>query len=161
MEWVEQASTTRENIKVSVDKAKSLNETRKDLPVIQEEAAKGVRPFQSVAFQPIQGVNTFEAEFTAKGDDLIFHFWPWGYHGADRAGSPRLPTFPKTFESVLKDVFAKTFPHSPTIEREYDADVGAWFVRVVNGATNHFHFQLCVKAASDLHVALGGTLEQG
>ncbi len=159
MNWVEQKSQTRENVEVTEAKAKLLNEAKKELPVVQKEADGGVRPFQAIAFTPIQGVGKFEAEFGVKGDDVIFHFWPWGYHTKEREGS-RLPSFEKVLDSVIKEEFPKAFGSAVTIETEFDGDVGAWFVKAKNAALNQFHSKLSVKAVSNLYVALGGVLEE-
>ena len=163
MNWVEQKTETRENIEVSEAKAKLLNEVRKDLPVVQKEADGGVRPFEALKLQPILGSQTFEAEFGIKGDDVIFHFWPWGYHETERKNgdntdgplAQRLPKFLPDFEKKLSVSMISVFKRA---EISKDEDIGAIFVRIPGGAEFQFHRDMCVKAASELHVSLGGTL---
>lgn len=154
MDWVEQKTQTRENVEVTEAKAKLLNEVKKDLPVVQKEADGGVRPFEALKLQPILGSNTFEAEFGVKGDDVIFHFWPWGYHDAERKNE-RPPHFLPDFEKKLMAAMTEIFKRA---EVSKDEDVGAFFVRIPSGAEYQFHRDMSIKAVSAFHVSLGGTL---
>lgn len=157
---MEQQTETRKTSAATEAKAKEYDEAKKSLPVVQKEADAGVRPFSTVEFQPIKGVNTFEAEFGVKGDDVIFHFWPWGYHDVERsnenvANARRLPIFEKGFEDKLKKVLAKTFGES-RCDVSFDSDMGAWFVKARGAGLNQFNRELCIEAATNLHSEMGG-----
>lgn len=137
-------------------KAKLFDEVKRaSLPVVQKEADGGVRPFKTVELQPVKGVNTFEAEFGVKGEDVIFHVWPWGYHDADRKEGARLPEFKKGFDQVLKAAMGKVFGEG-RIELSFDGDMGAWFVLAKGFSSNQFHRNICLDAAKALHDAMGG-----
>lgn len=156
MSWTEQQTATRDIVDVDKAKARLFDEVKKEsLPVVQKEADGGVRPFKTVQFQPVKGVRTFEAEFGVKGDDVIFHVWPWGYHEKDRDDGHRLPEFPKDFEQTLKKAMGKVFGEN-RVSLSYDGDVGAWFVMAKGFALNQFHRNLCIEAAQALHTAMGG-----
>lgn len=156
MEWTEQQTKTKESMQVDEARARLLSEVRQtSLPVVQKEADGGVRPFESVDFQPIKGVHTFEAEFGVKGDDVIYHVWPWGYHEADRKDGERLPVFKKDFEQVLSQSMAKAFGQG-RCDITFDGDIGAWFVKANGFGTNQFYRDVCIEAAQVLHKAMGG-----
>lgn len=155
MHWKELDTKSRTNIPVDEAKARILDEAKKELPVVQREADGGVRPFETVQYQPIQGVGIFEAEFGVKKEDVIFHFWPWGYHASERAGESRRPTFRKGFDQELKKAVEGEF-RNHRAEVFEDPDVGAWFVRVIGGANFQFHRQMCINAVTSLYKALGG-----
>lgn len=156
MNWTEQQMKTGEVSSVDDDKARLLNEVKNaSLPVVQKEASGGVRPFKEVEFQPIKGVKTFEAEFGTKGDDVIYHVWPWGYHDADRREGQRLPEFRKDFEKLLSKSMAKVFGEG-RCDISYDADIGAWFVKARGFASNQFFRNICIEAAQTLHKDMGG-----
>lgn len=156
MNWTEQQTATREKLDVDEARSRLLTEVRKEsLPVVQKEASSGVRPFEKVDFQPIKGVNTFEAEFGVKGEDVIYHVWPWGYHEADRKKDERLPSFKRDFEKVLSQVMASVFGQG-RCDLSFDADIGAWFVKVNGFGTNQFFRNVCIEAALALHKAMGG-----
>lgn len=156
MEWTEQQTKTRESMQVDTDRARLLNEVKKEsLPVVQREVQSGERPFETINFQPVTGVGTFEAEFGVKGDDVIYHIWPYHYHASDRTEGRRLPMFKKDFEQVLSKVMADIFGQG-RCELSYDEDIGAWFVKANGFASNQFHRDLCLNAARKLHKVLGG-----
>ena len=155
MGWTEQETATRTSTMVDAEKAKLLDKVRGEvLPVVQKEA-DGVRPFDTIELQPVKGPNAFEAEFGLKGDDVLFHFWPWGYHDADRKGV-QPPRFRKDFESLLKGVMGEVFGIG-RVELSFDDDMGAWFVLAKGFALNQFHRELCIKAAESLFKAMGGS----
>lgn len=157
MSWTEREVATGKEVDVTADKARMLDEVRKSsLPIVQKESESGVRPFETVKLQPVKGIGTFEAEFGLKGDDVIFHFWPYGYHDADRNEGMALPQFPKNFMKILNDAMAKVF-NIDRVELALDADVGAWFVKAKGYAQNQFHRNLCIEAVTVLHRALGGS----
>lgn len=124
------------------------------LPVVEKEAESGVRPFESVKFQPVISPGIYEAEFGVKGRDLIFHFWPDGYHKAER-NSQRLPTFKKDFllnlEQTMGDVFG-----SHRIQVQEDLDVGAIFVQAHGWGENDNVNKVAINACEKFHKAMGG-----
>ena len=124
------------------------------LPRVQKEAGEGVRPFKQVDVQPVRSPKLYEAEFGVKGEDVIFHFWPWNYHVAEKQGH-RTPDFPRGFETFLVKALGDAF-EAKRIEMEKDEDVGAIFVRCRGYGNNQFHRELCIRACEKLHKLLGG-----
>lgn len=155
MAWVEQELKDRKRLAVSPERAALLNETKKEVhPIIVQEAARGDKPFEPLKFQPVKSPGLFEAEFAKKESDLIFHFWPWGLHDADRNGTPR-PPFSVQFRNymplALYEIFDKKF-----VEIIEDRDMGSFYVKVKGFGGKQFWFDLCVKAVTGLHHRLGG-----
>lgn len=153
--WVEQELKNRKQMDVSPTRAQTLDEVKKQVhPIIVKEAAQGDKPFDPLRFQPVKSPGLFEAEFAKRGPDLIFHFWPWGLHEADRTGSPRPPFGPKfrnELKNTLEEVFDKRFVHISE-----DRDMGAMFVKVDTYGAKQFWHDLGVKAVTKLHHRLGG-----
>lgn len=163
MNWTEQQAGSRKATEVSEAKAKLFEEVKKDLPVVQKEADGGVRPFKPVQLQPVKGVHTFEGEFGIKDEDVIFHFWPWGYHDAERNGErpPMFAHYPDArlySEGAFKELLQKTVGavFMNRTEISFDADIGAWFVKAIGYANSQFHRQLSIDACESLHKAMGG-----
>lgn len=163
MEWTERETQTRQQLDVSEARARILNEEKRvSLPVFQKES-DGAKPFEKVDFQPIKGVGTFEAEFGVKGEDVLYHFWPWGHHEVERKNgvnedgpfAQRLPRFPSDFEKTLSHAMAAAFGQG-RCDVKWDPDMNAWFVRANGYGTNQFHRDLCIQAAQILHKAMGG-----
>lgn len=123
------------------------------LPPIEKE--KGGRGFQPVDFQPVRSPGHYEGEFAVKDDDLLFHFWPYGYHLTEKLGNP-LPPFKSGFSeklfAVLEDVFGRG-----RCDLSHDPDMGAWFARAKGYGVNQFHRELAIRACEKLHFALGGS----
>jgi len=155
MGWVEQELKNRKKLEVSPKRAETLNEVKKQVhPIIVKEAAQGDKPFEPLKFQPVKSPGLFEAEFAKKDSDLIFHFWPWGLHEADRNGQPR-PPFTPLFRSVLPAVMYKSFG-ARFVTIEEDRDMGSFFVKVTGFGAKQFWHDLGVKAVTELHHKLGG-----
>lgn len=150
--WLEKDQQTKEIRRKS---SKELDETRESsLPIVSKEADIGAPPFEPIKFSPVIGTDIFEGEFAVKNEDVIFHFWPHGYHAADAAGRTT-PSFKKGFPETLKVVFEKEFGKG-RIEIQDDRDMGALFVRATGWAANQFHREISVKALRELFVAMGG-----
>jgi hypothetical protein len=154
MTWKEIHTQTRQEMDVSREKARSLEEEKKGLPKLQQEADQGVKSIEPMRFQPVNGTDHFESEFGIKGDDIIFHFWPWKYHENERNNRP-VPRFPKKFPSTLVATMGRVFDPM-RIEIFEDRDVGAWFVKAVGYGSTTFHRDLSLKAITELYKALGG-----
>lgn len=152
--WREIHTETRQEIDVTREKAKSLEDEKLGLPKLQKEADQGLKPIQPIRFQPINGTDYFEAEFGVRGNDIIFHFWPWKYHETERNGRP-VPRFHKGFASILVSTMGTVFDPM-RVEIYEDRDVGAWFVKAIGYGTNTFHRDLSIKAVTELYKALGG-----
>lgn len=151
--WVERNNETQVTAKVTEDRERDLNKARDEsIPMVtRDQSRKDLTPLE---FQPVKSPGIYEGEFAVKDEDLIFHFWPYGYHKAERDGHAR-PRFRPGFDKWLADVMGSVF--SPNrIEIKHDEDVGAWFVRASGYGTNQFHRKLCIKACELLHTALGG-----
>lgn len=155
MEWLEKNSETEKITAASEARAKILNEEKKaSLPVANREAESGMKPFREIKFQPVKSPGIYEAEFGVKGDDLIFHFWPFGYHIAD-AQNKATPRFAPGFLDKLTKVMHLTF-NAKQVEIQDDKDMGALFVCAHSWGANQFHRELAVKACELLHVSMGG-----
>ena len=155
MSWLEKNTETNAVANTDAARTKVLDETREETrPIIEKEVDSGRKPFQAVQLQPVKSPGIYEAEFGVKGADLIFHFWPAGYHDAERRGVAG-PKFMPGFEPALKKVMGDVFD-SNRIKVESDVDVGALFVRAIGWAEAQFHRDLCIKACEQIHAAMGG-----
>ena len=155
MSWLEKEIETNKISSTDADSTKVLNAERDaGLPTIVKESDSGQKPFTPVQLQPVKSPGIYEAEFGVKDSDVIFHFWPSGYHVAERRGvaAPKfLPGFEVALGKVMGDVFD---PKRVVIE--HDRDVGALFVRAIGWGEAQFHRNLCIQACEKLHAALGG-----
>ena len=155
MNWVEQELKNRKPIDVSRERERVLDATKREVhPIIVQEASQGDKPFEPIKFQPVKSPGLFEAEFAKRDADIIFHFWPWGLHEADRTGSPR-PPFTAPFRSELKAAMEKVFDKR-FVTIDEDRDMGAIFVKVSGVGAKQFWHDLGVKVVTALHHALGG-----
>lgn len=132
----------------------AYEEAKRELgPQIEREV--GLRQnLEPIRFQPVRSPGIYEAEFGQKGDDVIFHFWPYGYHAADSAGRA-LPRFPKIFESVLERAMVSSYGEG-RFEIINDKDMGAWFARAKGWGTSMFARETAVKVCEAVHKGLGG-----
>ena len=151
MPWIAQdTNSNHDPVNTGPERGKSLDDTKSELlPLAQKEAAAGAKPIQPIDFQPVKSPGNYEAEFAVKDDDVIFHFWPWGYHDAERRGTA-LPRFSKDFIEKLSASMAKTFGQH-RLQVSEDQDMGAFFVKAVGYGTNQFHRKLCIEACENLH----------
>lgn len=155
MSWLEKNSETNEVAQPNATRTKVLDDARAEgLPTIEKESDAGVKPFNPVQLQPVKSPGIYEAEFGVKNDDVIFHFWPSGYHAAERR-SAAAPQFKIGFEQALKKVMGEVFD-SKRVVVDHDPDVGALFVRAKGWGDAQFHRDLCIKACEQLHAAMGG-----
>ena len=143
-----------EFVPVDEDKARVYDSEReRSLPVLQKEP--GQHDLEPLRPQPVISPGIYEAEFMSKGSDIVFHFWPYGYHEADDHDKVP-PRFGKNFQPTLTKIMNEgLFPCKVYVSE--DKDMGSWFVRAFGLAERPFHRELCVKACEDLHTALGGT----
>lgn len=156
MAWLEKDQTTDQIAEADAERAKLLNEVKKgSLPTIRKESELGAPPFKELELQPVKSPGIYEAEFGVKDANVIFHFWPWGYHAADVAGRAT-PKFSKDFLPKLTRIMGETFDPK-RVEIKEDPDVGAIFVKALSWGESQFHRELSVKACEALHKALGGT----
>lgn len=155
MSWTEREQN--ESAKsASAERQDQLNAAKAEvLPIAQKEAASGKKGFEPIDFQPVKSPGNYEAEFAVKGEDIIFHFWPWGYHDAQDK-SRALPRFRKEFSSFLAVSMEKAFGNPKRLQIEEDRDMGAYFVKATGFAINPFHRNLCIEACEDLHKRLEG-----
>lgn len=155
MAWVEQELKNRTKVEVTPAREKLLDEVKKsNLPKIAKEAAGGDKALEPIRFQPVKSVGHFEAEFAKRDGDIIFHFWPWGLHAADRAGNPR-PPFSPNFRAALTAAFKEEFDLKHVTITE-DRDMGAIFVKAESYGARQFWFELAKKTVTALHHKLGG-----
>jgi hypothetical protein len=155
MSWLEKNVETNAVGKTDAARSKILDEAREEnLPTIQKEANAGTKPFIPVQLQPVKSPGIYEAEFGVKGQDVIFHFWPSGYHAAEHRGVAP-PRFAAGFEATLKKVMGEVFDEK-RVTIENDLDVGALFVRATGWGEAQFHRDLCIKACEKFHAAMGG-----
>ena len=153
MNWKEQLASSRNIIQdVPEDRAKIYdNEKEKSIPVI---ARDGDKPFEQVNPQPVISPGIYEAEFFTKGKDVLFHFWPHGYHAAEEQDKIP-PRFPRMFASVLKDTITTSL-YPSHVEIHEDRDMGAWFVKAKDMAERPFAKDLAIKAMEEIHRGMGG-----
>ena len=153
MTWTEQLSTDSSIATVSLERAK-LFDMAKDssLPVIQRE---GDKPFDVIKFQPVRSPGIYEAEFGVRGEDLIFHFWPYGYRLAESSGKA-VPHFKKPFTTVLDVEMKKSFGTN-RVELVEDKDMGSWFVKAKGWGVNQFYRELAIKVCENIHKNMGGS----
>ena len=155
MSWLEKNYETNEVAQPTAARALVLDEAREQgLPTIKKEADAGVKPFAQVQLQPVKSPGIYEAEFGVKDSDVIFHFWPSGYHVAERRGVAG-PKFKPGFENALKKVMGEVFD-AKRVTIDNDIDMGALFVRAKGWGEAQFHRDLCIKACEQLHAAMGG-----
>lgn len=153
MSWVEQEPKNRVKIAVTSERTALLDKVKAEaLPKVQHEASTGDKFVKPVQFQPVHSPGIFEAEFALRDGDVIFHFWPWGLHEAERNGQPR-PAFKDGFSAALRNVLAT---HFPLFELTEDRDMGAWFVKIPALGKKQFWHKLSVSMVTDLHFQLGG-----
>lgn len=145
MPWTEKNSDGSSGAKTSAE-YDLLKENL--LPVAAKEASqdKNVKPLE---FQPVKSPGNYEAEFTRKDDDVIFHFWPWGFHEAQDKGTT-LPRFRQGFETFLVQSMSEVF-NARTIQIEHDLDMGALFLRCRGAGLNQFFRENAIKACESLH----------
>lgn len=155
MSWVEQETQERKQLQVTPEREKQLDEVKNEVhPAIVREAAQGDKPFEPIRFQPVKSPGLFEAEFAKKESDLVFHFWPWGLHAADRGDQPR-PPFTKDFRPQLTCALHDVFDSNKVTIKE-DRDMAAIFVKVEGYGMKQFWFDLAHKVVTNLHLRLGG-----
>ncbi len=148
--WREQQTSTRQDLDMSYDRVQELSKARDEvLPVITQESESGAKPFKRLVFQPVKSPGNYEAEFVVKNDDLVFHFWPSGFHEAERGGLA-LPRFNKDFETKLQQAMATSFD-KPRLDISFDKEMGAWFVLAKSYGTSLFHRNLAISACEKLH----------
>lgn len=156
--WKEKYANSRDIADSSPDKEKLFEETKAGSYQVFDNEARSVgnggRPIKPIVFQPVRSPGIYEGEFGEKDGDLIFHFWPDGYH-RDHQGE-FLPGFGRGFESALRDSVKESFPTAQS-ELSFDRDMGAWFVRVYRGSDLPFNRQLCIGACESVHKRMGGT----
>jgi flavodoxin len=154
MNWVKRQNDTVET--VSGDSAKAYEQTKAEyLPVAEKESNSGAKAFEQIQFQSVLSPGIYEAEFGTKGKDLLFHFWPWGYHEAERARRA-LPRFLVVFEEAFRGAMESVFG-AHRVEVAHDPDIGAWFCKAIGWGEHQFSRDLAIKACEDLHQRLGGT----
>jgi hypothetical protein len=124
----------------------------KESEVIEQEVNTGDKLVDPIIFQPVKSPGNYEAEFAIKGDDLIFHFWPSGYHDAQDKGFTT-PHFKRDFSYHLVKVMSDSFSAN-RIEVENDEDMGAIFVKASGYASNQFYKDMAIMACEKLHKAL-------
>lgn len=155
MSWIEQELKDRKKLVVTEERSKTLDSIKAEVhPIIVNEAAQGTKPFEPLKFQPVRSPGHFEAEFAKKGSDVIFHFWPWGLHEAERNNQPR-PPFDKSFRVHMHGALYE-FYDSKLVVVEEDRDMGSFFAKVIGAGTKQFWFDMAIKCLTNLHYRTGG-----
>lgn len=155
MNWQEFKTKTMEQMDVSKEKSDILDkEKRTSLPVIEKEASAGVKPFEQIRLQEVQAHGFYLGEFGVKGDDVIFHFWPDGYHEAQRKGI-RPPNFRAGFEDNLKKALSSSFEPN-RCKVELDMDMGAYFVKANGYGLSQFNRKMSIEVCQKLYELMGG-----
>lgn len=155
MTWMRQDSETHEVSGVDREKEAIYEKAKAEgLPIVTKESESGVKPFETMKFQPVRSPGIYEAEFGVKGKDLIFHFWPDGYHKAER-DEKRVPEFKKNFFSMLSKAMGGIFGTNRILIKD-DGDVGAFFVQAHGWGESDNHRELAIKACEEFHKDMGG-----
>lgn len=151
MPWTEKDAQSANGVHgAEGDRVNILNQTREEyLPLAEKEAASGAKAVEPIKFQPVMSPGNYEAEFAVKGEDVIFHFWPHGYHDAEKNGTV-LPRFKRGFQNFLVSAMAKAFDPR-RLQIEEDKDMGAIFVKAIGFAHNEFYRKLAIEACELLH----------
>lgn len=156
MYWKEQLSGLKDKISIVDDKRAKELDTEKETSIPAIESEPSYKTFDPIRPQPIISPKIYEAEFLVKGNDVIFHFWPHGYHEADDLNKI-LPRFPKMFQSILKESMSEVIANnSVSLAIEEDKDMGAWFIKANNLAINPMYKDLCIKVCEMIHKKMGG-----
>lgn len=153
-DWTQRDVESGIDEKASAAKAQVFEQEKaKSLPMVVKESSE-VKPFEPVRLQPVISPGIYESEFGTKNNDIIFHFWPPGYHDAERKQTAA-PRFSKDFLPKLTKAMGDVFePHRVSIID--DADMGALFVVAKNWGDSQFVRELSIKACEALHKACGG-----
>lgn len=155
MAWNEQEMRGRKPLTVTPERAAVLDMARSEaLPVVKKEVGTGDKSVEPIKFQSVLSPGIFEAEFGTRGDDIIFHFWPWGFHEAERLGKPRVaftPGFGAALSQALVDVLDGLHVHVEEVR-----DMGSWYASATGYAKKQFWRELAIKAITRLHHDLGG-----
>lgn len=156
MSWTSQDPETRVEIPVSKEQAFIYDEARREgKPIVEREAARGQMPLEPVKYQPVKSPGIYEAEFASRDGDLIFHFWPAGYHLAERTGLAR-PRFGPEFADALKKSMEEVFDAN-RLEIDPTPENGSWYVKARSWGKTQFWFELATKACEKVHYRLGGS----
>lgn len=153
--WEEKETKSRLAIETNAAKIKMWEELRgSSLPQLQKD--EGQKPVVPLRFQPVKSPGIYEAEFTMRGPDIVFHFWPYGYHAEERAGvTGRMPRFKAGFLGAVKNEFGIVFgTHRLTVTE--DPDVGAITLIATGWGENAYARELSIKACEGIHHAMGG-----
>lgn len=143
--------------KVEYDK-----ESSEGIPKIMKEwetvdKGLGGKPIDPIHFQEVLGPKIFEGEYGVRGEDIIFHLWPYGYHQAmDDNKFP--PKFHKNFKGQLVVSVAKVFPTNKVELENHIQRMGSLYVCIYGGASGMFHDQKCIEFCEDLYKELGGVI---
>jgi hypothetical protein len=157
MDWQKRVTGEKQDVLVDSESAAAYEQAKAEkLPVIEREAT-GVRPFEQLKFQPVTAHGFFDAEFAEKGEDIVFHFWPYGFHKAQRSGS-KSPAFPKDFQEKLRKAMRKSFADNRVVVDE-DKDMGSFFVKAVGYTKALSPFKLATDVCKELYVLMGGEIE--
>lgn len=159
MHWTERETDSFKELPVTEERIKELEKSKAEgQPIVEQEAEKGQVPFNGIKFQPVKSPGLYEAEFAQKEKDVIFHFWPYGHHSAQRRNIAS-PRYPNHFAEKLTEVMTKEFGTAARIE--FDRELTSYFVRVKDLGEKQFFRELAIAACEKLHLALGGTPGRG
>jgi hypothetical protein len=155
MPWTEEDQKTKNRFVVNDrEKIEKLDKAvQEGLPVVLKENDQGAKPFLKLQFQPVKSPGIFEAEFGVKGDDIIFHFWPWGFAAAKTKGQVP-PSFRSDFYKSMVKAMDQNFDPKRT-EFVKDQEMG-YFVKARGYALHQFWKKLAIETCSQLHTILGG-----
>jgi hypothetical protein len=159
MSWAELDHKTRDSLPMTGEREALLNEVRKEVrPLIVHEVDQGDKGIEPVEFKEVKSPGLFEAQFGKKYNDVVMHFWPWGFHLAEKRGEPR-PAFRAGMRAALELAIFDVYGRSDFVklsEDEWDREMGAITVLLLGQGAKQFWYELAVKAMKTLHRALGG-----
>jgi len=159
MAWAELDLQTRQDLPMSAEREALLNEVRNSVrPVITREVDRGDKGIEPVQFKEVRSPGLFEAQFARKQNDVVFHFWPWGFALAEKRGEPR-PAFQPGMRVQIREAFVDIYGDSEFLsvtEDDWDREMGSITAIVRGQGAKQFWYDLAVKVVTQLHKSLGG-----
>jgi hypothetical protein len=141
--------------KIEYDNARETGIPRLEREWESVDTKVGGKPIDPIHFQEVIGPKIFEGEYGVKGEDIIFHLWPYGYQQSmDDNKFP--PKFHKNFKDQLGKSLTKVFTTNTVDQENHQSTMGSIYVCIRGGASGMFYKQKCIDFCEDLFLNLGG-----
>lgn len=156
MGWIEQKTKTGVTYVPDAAHIEEFEKGKREvMPVLEREADRGQLPIVPVRLRPVKSPGIYEAEFGAKDEHLVLHFWPYGFHQAKRDGTAA-PRFKSGFEEKLREAMEHVF-NANRVSVQFDKPMGSFSVLALNWAEHQYASELAIQACERLHKAMGGS----